>query len=310
MGTDVHVYMDQEEMEGKTERTNKISDFILTEGSPMKRQREIKKPSKYSTHYPSKEELAWYVENDLYKELDKRICDMIPKNLVLDGMDRREVNLKQFQQGKISKKDWEVIPLDVLKLIALRMDIRQLMTNACKTVVFAYFLSLEDFWQDKFFYDFPEIMAFETLKKLPRKDLSWKSYYLVVRLFIIKCRKSFVKRTDKVQFTNFIKHFTFNQELNMIDVKIKSITGKEIGKVKHVTFYEYLKDVKCQNYLMILLPCTSNIDFGDFICALKHGPHTPLDGHCYGIEKGHTFIDVVSRGYVRRDHNSKIMIIG
>ena len=107
----------------------------------------MKRPRDFDTHYPTKKELDWYVENNLFGDLDERMCDMTSKNIVLDGMKRRNQTLEQYQKGKLAKAQWETIPLDVLALVSIRMDIRDVLKNACKTVVFAHIISQDKFWK-------------------------------------------------------------------------------------------------------------------------------------------------------------------
>ncbi len=283
----------------------------------------IDKPERFNTRYPSHEELNWLQENFYFDEFFKRMKDATPENVILDALERRTRDLRLFHQGKIQRKDWEVFPLDIVMVIALKMDIRQVMDNAKTTVVFAKILLSEDFWKRRFHGDFPEMLVPPGFgRELPVINggvATWKNYYLVVRYFIMRTRYMLMQynRESRV-IGNEIHSYTYYVNTQDVVVSIMTKQGN-VNDIQpyhhHITFHEFLGEYygsKTYNYLNDMIQYGTNLsDLFIFLLALRDGINTETEGRreMFGVSRDRkvTFGELVLRGYAKKKNDVRVI---
>lgn len=142
-------------------------------------------PFDYSLRYASDKELEYLVENDMHEQLDKRLAERTYENMILDMKDRRNAVFDTTLFQNILERE---VPIDVLHLIAIRMDIRDVLRLATQSTGAAIILQDNMFWFKKYQYDFPEVYdlnkefdpsIIDTTKRQP-----WRRLYYVVRYFM------------------------------------------------------------------------------------------------------------------------------
>lgn len=150
---------------------------------------------KWDTLYPSKQELDWLANNEMWDQLEKRIKDKTRQNLIADAIARRKVSVEMdaVRDGVLRE-----VPYDIARKIALNMDIRTLLDASNKLVLFQSFLVENGFWKQKFANDFPEVVyAMEKVGYDPEKvevrsdrmrefkNTLWRRVYYVVRYIMV-----------------------------------------------------------------------------------------------------------------------------
>ena len=147
---------------------------------------------------------------------------MTVENIIKDGMEKRE-----------GIKKYEKFPQDVLKIIALDIDIRQLLEFAKKDTLFASLLNNNDFWKKKYYHDFPEVKNLS----LPLSE-KFKNNYFVVRYWLIKSRQYIFSEAQFNVSDGVELRLSYDKETETIKVKT-FIELKQVGSVKEIDFDNY-----------------------------------------------------------------------
>lgn len=222
-------------------------DDIDEKKSPVKENKKAK-PLQYNTCYPSQEELSWYANNGLFTEMASRLKDMTTYNVIKDAMKRREHILDLVNDNKVERNKWEKFDANVTRLIAIRMDIKDVQGMACYSVLFATFATDDKFWKEKFLYDYPEVAQIFDYK-LPKcvnviGRLPWKRCYVVTRYYMTLLRTAIVEDIEPQIVNVGIEHdFKYDQKKEIVKRKTMIYLHnikKQVGDEVILTFEQFI----------------------------------------------------------------------
>lgn len=223
----------------------------------MKNRPTKKSVPNFTTLYPTKKELDHLANNGEWDKLDKRLKDKTTENAIRDIVNRRQAEMADFaaklELGQLTKGDKQrmpTVPFDILKKIALYMDIRDVLTQSTKNSDFLVIVTKDDFWKTRFELDFPEVLyahrnfIYEKLLKdtWGIKNNPWKRYYLVVRYYMHS-------RVFPL-FAVFFSYLSGKSILYLYDIPIQGVSlpekknyyfNIEYDKKRHVFYQEVME---------------------------------------------------------------------
>jgi hypothetical protein len=180
--------------------------------------------------YPSKAELDYLADIEDLERLQERLKDRTIRNLILD-VEGRRVNRP------------EKLPADVLRLIALYMDIRVVLDLAKVSVIYAKLTMDDSFWANRFAMDFPEIPS-EAAQVLRSHAKVWKGCYFVVN-YVATAFYRYEIGQGKFDYTVGdlrIKFSTDRLYSQIVQKKILVGFTEELGRGKHITIAELAEE--------------------------------------------------------------------
>lgn len=201
----------------------------------------MKRPFFGNTLYPSQEELNWLANTESYEELNTRLEDANFENLMAD------IKVRRSQQKEITDR----FPFGVSRMIALYMDIRDVLTMSWKSTLFTLFVIDDLFWKTRLDADFPLLSKWDPthIKGTCRyKSQPWRRYYNFVHYIFHRCVysriPSVLQSMIRVSYSNIQFHTHWNREKGVYICRTLRMTNNaQIGEAKELKFEEMLK--KC-----------------------------------------------------------------
>lgn len=123
----------------------------------------VSQKRKFTSHYPSKGELQYLMDSYQFDAMEKRAKEMTPENMKLDILAKRKLQSL-------------IIPFQIIKMIALYMDIKCIMVLSKSDSVFYEIITCDNFWEMKLYIDMPQFVPF---KELILANLTAKKVYLL-----------------------------------------------------------------------------------------------------------------------------------
>lgn len=205
---------------------------------------------KFDSFYPSKEELDWLANNNRFDKLNNRLADKTTENAIKDILIRRKNELNVTKLNNLVNR--EKFPLDIIKKIALSMDIRNVLDLSMKSSTFLIIVTDDEFWKERFKIDFPEILnvfkdfdpgsivGTEKFKRQP-----WRRFYNVVRYYMVRMVYPVVASylTDISKRGNLHLCFSFRyyrKQNNFGLTLLESETNLKLGEHKTIDLAEAL----------------------------------------------------------------------
>ena len=105
---------------------------------------------KFDSHYPTKDELQYLMDTHQFEAAQKRAKDMTLENMRKDIVEKR-------------KYQSLIIPLQIIRMIALYMDVKSIMKLSRGDSIFYEIIQNEEFWERKLYIDMPHYAPFKEM---------------------------------------------------------------------------------------------------------------------------------------------------
>jgi hypothetical protein len=211
----------------------------------IEQKKKIMKRCREHNRYPSKEVLDHLADTFQFEKLELRVKDRTNYNLIQDKMDARK------ERRSKNNHDWKIFPTDILFIIAVYMDIRQVLDLAKKSTIFASFTSQNLFWRRRFYLDLPEVRYMLHQRKLllcpvfsgktvEQKYLGWKKFYFVFHYMLHHLFKSALFDDTVVGNVKFLIRYDYFERIFTVRTKIDET---EFGSMKRLNLTDVVEKI-------------------------------------------------------------------